>query len=110
MPQHELYKLNDRFNSWTSGFHPDRAKVLQLGNGKLETHEYLMFDNSETILSNLITEVNLGLNFDNQLMFDKHIAQKTSKVNIIMGHNNARNNARIMLPCWKMFNNLQQGK
>ena len=84
-----LYKWSEK---WQLRFHPDKCKVLSLGNRppeyKPKFHLYIREDNGtlrEAPLEETSSEKDIGVIIDNKLSFREQIHTKTSKANTTMG-------------------------
>ena len=72
--QQVLYKMNDWSTTLKFPFRPDRGKVVQGGNRKLEPREYRAYESRKKAISKVNNEAELGVNFDSEHTFEKHIA------------------------------------
>ena len=89
--QKDLDKLYDWSNKWSVKFHPEKCKVLSLGNRPPEDiptlHLYSQHSNGtleEIPLQETTSEKDIGVFIDNKLSFTDQINTKTTKANIIM--------------------------
>ena len=90
--QKDLDKLYEWSNKWLLKFHPEKCKVLSLGNRPPEDiptlHLYSQHPNrtlEEIPLQETISEKDIGVFIDNKLSFKDQINTKTTKANTIMG-------------------------
>lgn len=83
--QEDLDKLQDWSNRWLLRFHPEKCKVLKLGNKKTNSEYKMRSNNKEVILEESIYEKDLGVLIDNRLGFNEHVAHITKKANRIVG-------------------------
>jgi len=80
--QEDLTTLQNWSDSWLLRFNPTKCKVLKIGK-KEEGHiEYQM---DGIYLENIKEEKDIGVIVDSDLKFEKHIAEKVTKANNIMG-------------------------
>ena len=76
----DIDKLVAWSNTWLLSFHPDKCKVLHVGNG--QRHEYVIHDvNNRHVLDQVECEKDIGVIFDSNLQFDIHINEKVNKAN-----------------------------
>ena len=80
--QEDLNTLQDWSNSWLLRFNPTKCKVLKIRKESEVGHEYQM---DGIILENIKVEKDIGVTMDSDLKFEKHIAEKVTKANNIMG-------------------------
>ena len=80
--QSDLSKLHDWSEKWLLMFHPEKCKVLHLGNKGDQPFKYKLDD---VELEETTCEKDLGVNIDNKLSFSEHIDEKVNKANTIMG-------------------------
>ena len=80
--QEDLHKLEQWSDKWLLHFHPQKCKVLDIGNRVREQNEYYM---GEHKLDHITEEKDLGVIIDNKLKFDSHINNKIDKANNILG-------------------------
>ena len=80
--QEDLGKLEQWSNKWLLSFHPDKCKVLHLGDKKGPKFVYNM---GGTPLQETECEKDLGVKIDNNLKFSQHIDTIVNKANSIMG-------------------------
>ena len=85
----KIYKWSE---TWQLHFHPDKCKVLSLGNrsqdDKPKLHLYVREENGslkESPLEETASEKDIGVIIDNKLSFKEQIDTKTTKTNTIMG-------------------------
>ena len=76
MLQSDIDKLVAWSNTWLLSFHPDKCKVLHVGNG--QGHEYVIHDVNNRHVE---CEKDIGVIFDSNLQFDIHINEKVNKAN-----------------------------
>ena len=84
--QNDISQLQDWSDKWFLSFHPDKCKVMYIGNHPSETN-YTMRQSDNTILDirDEMTERDLGVAIDNHLNFKLHISQTVSQANRILG-------------------------
>ena len=83
--QGDLNKLQEWSSTWLLKFHPDKCKVLTLGNRSV-AHKYtLQVDGISHNLENVSEMKDLGITIDQNLSFENHINEKISKANRIVG-------------------------
>ena len=90
--QEDLDALYHWSETWQLRFHPDKCKVLSLGNrppeDKPKLHLYVREDNGslkESPLEETVSEKDIGVIIDNKLSFREQIDTKATKANTIMG-------------------------
>ena len=90
--QEDLDALYNWSEKWQLRFHPDKCKVLPLGNrppeSKPKLHLYTRDDNGtlrEAPLEETISEKDIGVSVNNKLSFREQIDTKTTKANTAMG-------------------------
>ena len=80
--QHDLDFLQSWSEKWLLSFHPEKCKVIRLGNKDGVPFNYKLGD---ATLQDTICEKDLGVQIDNSLTFSKHINEKVIKANSMMG-------------------------
>ncbi len=80
--QNDLNLLEKWSKTWLLLFHPDKCRVMRLGNRPDQPYDYKLEDTS---LEYTDTEKDLGITFDNKLKFNSHINIITKKANSVMG-------------------------
>ena len=80
--QSDLNSLSEWANKWLLAYHPDKCKVLRLGNRKDEPYDYMLESES---LTHTHSEKDLGVLIDDKLKLGEHIDQKVNKANKITG-------------------------
>ena len=79
--QKDLHELQIWANKWKMAFNVNKCKIMHLGYGNAE-HEYEL---NGTTLAETIIEKDLGILIDNELTFAKHIRNKVSQANRLIG-------------------------
>ena len=84
--QNDISQLQDWSDKWLLSFHPDKCKVMHIGNHPPETN-YTMRQSDNTILDirDEMTERDLGVAIYNHLNFKLHISQTVSQANRLLG-------------------------
>ena len=84
--QNDTSQLQDWSDKWLLSFHPDKCKVMHIGNHPPATN-YTMRQSDNTILDTRdeMTERDLGVAIDNHLNFKLHISQTVSQANRLLG-------------------------
>ena len=83
--QEDLNKLQEWSSTWLLKFHPDKCKVLTLGN-RQEKYDYQLVANGVSHKLETVHEIrDLGATIDKDLSFESHINEKISKANRIVG-------------------------
>ena len=84
--QNDITGLQDWSDKWLLSFHPDKCKVMHIGNHPPATN-YTMRQSDNTTLDNKdeMTERDLGVAIDNHLNFKLHISQTVSQANRLLG-------------------------
>lgn len=65
-------------------FNTDKVKFMRVGRSGLESYNYKLSNNGIS-LKKIENEIDLGINMDENLNFDKHITMKVNKANQVMG-------------------------
>ena len=81
--QNDLDLLHNWSKTWLLDFHPDKCKILRLGNRNNKPLQQYTLNN--TILEDTSCEKDLGVWIDSKLNFNMHIDEKVKKANCIMG-------------------------
>ncbi len=71
-------------NIWSLKIHPDKCKDMRFGK-KEKLDNRFIYTMNDTLITYNEDETDLGVNIDCNLNFDKHINNKVSKANKIMG-------------------------
>ena len=82
--QKDLFEMQKWADMWLLKFHPDKCKVMKLGNKNQTVFQYALTESS-TPMNYVTSEKDIGVTIDNKLTFDVHIAEKVSKANSMMG-------------------------
>ncbi len=80
--QEDLNRLTQWSEKWLLLFHPEKCKVLRIGNRTDPPYDYTI---NTTKLEHVRDEKDLGVIIDNSLKFQEHINNKVNKANSIMG-------------------------
>ena len=88
--QHDLDELQSWSDKWLLNFHPDKCKVLTVGNvNAVQNNDarpyYLKKGNTPHTLEHVTEMKDLGVIIDNALSFDEHIQKIVSKANKLAG-------------------------
>ena len=83
--QNDFYRLEDWSKKWLLPFHPKKAKILKFGRAKKLEREYYAERGKLLPTSSDNTETDLGVTFDTDLKFEKHIVNKVNKANRLVG-------------------------
>ena len=82
--QHDLDALQKWSEKWLLAFHPEKCKVLRLGNRDKDSIAYC-YKMGDAELMETTCEKDLGVQIDNKLSFSDHINEKVNKANSLMG-------------------------
>ena len=82
--QEDIDKLSNWSEKWALNFHPKKCKAMRIGN-KVSTEERYKYILNNSVIDYTENEIDLGVNIDSDLKFDKHINNKVTKANKIMG-------------------------
>ena len=84
--QDDISKRQSWEDDWLLKFHPDKCKILGVGKKEL-THQYYMTKNDISLvaLSRVQYEKDVGVTFDEDMIFCKDISTRVNKANSIMG-------------------------
>ena len=90
MLQDDLDYLQGWSDTWLLKFHPDKCKVMQIGNKNREEFKYKLTQNTEQgpkefPLQYTEDEKDIGVTIDPKLTFEKHMNDKVNKANSVMG-------------------------
>ena len=77
--QNDLYRIEDWRKKWLLPFHLKKAKILKFGRAKKLEREYYAEQGKLLPVSSIITDTDLGVTFDTDLKFEKHIVKKSIK-------------------------------
>ena len=88
--QDDLTLLEEWTNKWLLKFHPDKCKVLTIGNKSPRDRTYTLTTKIDNItvphkLEHSNEEKDLGITIDDHLTFELHICNKVNKANQMMG-------------------------
>ena len=85
--QNDITRLQDWSDKWLLSFHPDKCKVMHIGNHPPATNYTNMrqSDNTTLDIRDEKTERDLGVAIDNHLNFKLHISQTVSQANRLLG-------------------------
>ena len=78
--QSDIDKLVNWSETWLLSFHPDKCKVMNIGDGQ-QYHYVIRDKNSAHTLQYVNFEKDIGVTFDRNLEFDIHINEKVNKAN-----------------------------
>ena len=80
--QRDLTKLESWSSTWLLKFHPDKCKVLTIGDlDKIERPRARLYELENIILEHVSEQKDLGIYIDEKLRFDFHLQDKISKAN-----------------------------
>ena len=85
--QNDLDNLAEWSNKWKLGFNAKKCKSMHIGRNNPE-HKYTMLDVTtgvRTEIQQVVEEKDLGVTFQNDLKFNKHIATCVKKANRMIG-------------------------
>ena len=84
--QRDLIRLEDWSNMWLLKFHPEKCKVLTIGDlDKIERPQAFHYELHSTVLEHVFEEKDLGVYIDHKLKFDVHIEWKIKMANAMLG-------------------------
>ena len=82
--QSDIEAMDDWTTRWILRFHPGKCHVLTLG--KFENIKYAhTYKLGDTVLDHVCSEKDLGVTFDNDLSFEKHLFNQVKKANSMVG-------------------------
>jgi hypothetical protein len=81
----DLQKLHQWSQKMQMKFHPDKCKVMHLGNKNQKAPYTLPNEGVTHTLAEATTEKDLGVTIDNQLRFSDHVDSCVSKANRVLG-------------------------
>ena len=78
--QTDIDKLVSWSETWLLSFHPNKCKVLRVGDG--QPNDYVLRkENISHVLDQVKSEKDIGVIFDSKLEFDIHVTEKINKAN-----------------------------
>ena len=83
--QEDLQALQKWSDKWLLKFHPDKCVTMRVGKTTMQRPNYTMGSENEHMLKETIAEKDIGVTFEKNLTFDKHMQEKINKANRIMG-------------------------
>ena len=83
--QGDLDALQQWSTDWLLNFHPDKCKLLTIGNRKINSGYHLTSKNTVYDLECVEEIKGLGVTIDSKLNFESHILTKIKKANQTMG-------------------------
>ena len=84
--QNDITRLQDWSDKWLLSFHPDKCKVMHIGNHPPATNYTIrQSDNTTLDIRDEMTERDMGVAIDNHLNFKLHISQTVSQANRLIG-------------------------
>ena len=102
--QRDLIKLEEWSSIWLLKFHPDKCKVLTIGNlERIERPRAFLYELHRTVLEHVFEEKDLGVYVDSNLKFDYHIEDKLKKANLMLSlirHSFTCLTIEVMLPLY----------
>jgi ribonuclease P/MRP protein subunit RPP40 len=82
--QADLYKMQKWADEWLLCFHPEKCKVMRIGRSSCDKYEYRLKEGGNHLEYSEF-EKDIGVTIDDKLNFERHICEKVSKANSIMG-------------------------
>ena len=84
--QSDIDSLSQWAQKWQMKFHPNKCKVMRLGNSNPEFTYKMRTEEGDTVALEVSSiEKDLGVHMDNKLAFKDHIAKTVNKANQITG-------------------------
>ncbi len=86
--QEDLNRLQSWSSTWLLKFHPEKCKMMNVSRSKeatQRTYSMTSSDGTQHDLEMVSEEKDLGIKIDRNLTFDKHIGEKVTKANQVMG-------------------------
>ena len=83
--QEDLESLQDWTDRWNLYFNTSKCKVMHLGKNNPKNEYHMQKDGDKYILTDCDEEKDLGVTFDKDLNFNRHIQACTSKANQMIG-------------------------
>jgi hypothetical protein len=83
--QNDIDTLVEWSNTWNLYFNATKCKIMHIGNTNPEREYVMREEDNETKLKECEEEKDLGVTFDRELLFDRHIANVVSKANQMLG-------------------------
>ena len=82
--QNDINALEEWSKIWLLRFHPKKCHVLKLGKFDNIRHEH-PYQLGDTVLEHVFSKKDLGVIFDSDLSFEKHILAQVRKANSMVG-------------------------
>jgi hypothetical protein len=83
--QNDINKLIEWSENWKLFFNGAKCKVLHIGKNNPERDYTMRMDEQEIVIAKCEEEKDLGVIFDRDLSFDRHIAHVVNKANQVIG-------------------------
>ena len=80
--QKDLDRMSDWSDRWMLKFHPDKRKHMKIGKKSALSRKYKI---KGDIVKNEMEEKDVGVTFDENLIFECHVAEKVKKANSMWG-------------------------
>ena len=77
--QQDLRSLQKWSDKWLLRFHPDKCVVMRVGKSNIPKAYYKMGGADNFTLKETLTEKDLGVYFDSDLKFEKHMQEKNKQ-------------------------------
>ncbi len=81
----DLSAMQDWSDTWLLQFHPDKCVSMHVGRSPIPEEKYTMGSNNEFPLNWSTAEKDVGVTFEPDMKFEKHIQEKINKANQMMG-------------------------
>ena len=83
--QRDLYSMQRWTELWNLYFNVNKCKVMHIGKKNPRNSYYMKIEDCQQKLETCEEEKDLGITFDSNLNFDKHISNVTKKANQMLG-------------------------
>ena len=83
--QNDLFKMQEWTQNWNLYFNVAKCKVMHIGKKNPHYSYFMKIENDQQKIESCEEEKDLGITFDSNLSFDKHITNITNKANQMLG-------------------------
>ena len=80
----DIYQMQKWSEKWMLKFHPEKTKRMRIGKSKVTEYEYRLSENLRPMEKSQ-AEKDVGVIIDDNLSFEKHMAEKINKANAVLG-------------------------
>ena len=83
--QNDLFKMQEWTERWNLYFNVSKCKVMHIGKRNPKNSYFMKIENDNQRIETCEEEKDLGITFDSNLTFDRHISNITNKANQMIG-------------------------